>query len=1105
MGFLRDGNTARALPYPEPEFPDKDTEVSPSPVQEQPHHTARLEPTDWVVAAVLTLSVSIACFFIAESIPAFLLQSMDFWFESDTVREVSNMTSTTDDHSRTSVHPLFSILSFVPVYLVQHALAIPPLQAVLYVTSILGGLWMGTLYLLLRLLGCRTLDASVFTSLGLSSASAIFWLPVPNSYTWGSWSVMISLALLLLAEQHRVGALSYVLASAFTLSITVTNWMAGLLTTLARWPFKQAVQLSINAFCLVVLLWGAQKFIFPSAEFFIGSRKEANWINHPQSGQASNIASSFAFHTFIAPAIRFIDDDGYIQVGDDSVRLAQRLAFQFSTPGSAGPLGLIAVCLWSALLLNGLWRLVTMDRQLRFRLVLATLLLFELSLHMVYGEETFTYSLNFTPLLIALAALGTLSPGRPAVLVLAGLLALCAGINNWQQFRQATESATHFTPQRDAMNSLMQNDPDRPWPRSVGHIPLAVPGAPEAEHAYHEPGGDFSPQAPSFGVSLWLCDAEGRPLVTSQSVPLNDIQQTFEPSTHPHVPAIATRTPYYDATWTRLDATHWELRFKNHTSHTPAIMIRSVGPAGGPVTELGWDGEQLDINHRWTVRVTPAPAKVSLGDEQTVKGMTSETANRSWTNSSGWGYARLALPGHVSEAGEEYRLILSDLRIPIQMQRWYRNAPEQIHLDLPDKRFEASLAAQTTHLMMSLIGRETRPGDPIFFYRAWQRQGAYIATALARAGDPRVSRVLAQYLATHDFAGGNGPEADAPGLTIWALTTSADYIADHEHDQWLWPHVLRKAQRIEAMLTARAPIEESFAVPSPYDLQHGQQIRRSVLAKPSRDGLIVGRVGDEWPSLYVNAVSYRGLLAAAEFAERLGKHRNATGWRNHAHTLRDNWQRRNRNGASDAKISTVSLGPSASITSNREQLGQALTVYRPSPDTATVATQLSDAHLALRQGRPDAVWAALHRLWTQQASPGLYTWDMPRPATTDVADGWQYVRGWRNQSVVSPDYETAALLLLLQQDMLAYVDDGAAEPTVVIGAGVPQAWISHSMTVSNLALPGGSIDWRWDGHAMRVTLRGPSRKIQLGASFPDDTDMSVTHDNRAADVTARVS
>ena len=455
----------------------------------------------------------------------------------------------------------------------------------------------------------------------------MFWLPVPNSYTWGSLSIMMAFAVLLLAEQRTVGATLYVVASAFTLSITVTNWMAGLLTVLARWPFRQAVQLSINALCLVVLLWGAQKFIFPSAEFFIGSRKEATWIHHPQSGDMQNIASSFVFHTLIAPAMRFIDDDGYIQLGDDSFRLSQRLAFQFSSPGSAGPLGLVAVCLWSALLMNGLWRLVTLDRQLRFRLVLAALLVFELSLHMVYGEETFTYALNFIPLLIAVAALGALSPGRPVVLVLAGLLALCAGINNWQQFRQAAEAATHFAPQRDEMTSMMLKDPDRPWPRSVGHIPLAVPGASEADHAYHEPGGDFSPQAPSFGISLWLCDTDGRPVMTSQTLPLSDIHQTFEPSAHPPVPAIVTQTPHYDATWTRLDATHWELRFRNRTSHIPAILIRSVGPAGGPITNLSWDGDQVVVNDRWAVSVTPSPATVSLGDENTPGWMTAHTAD----------------------------------------------------------------------------------------------------------------------------------------------------------------------------------------------------------------------------------------------------------------------------------------------------------------------------------------------------------------------------------------------------------------------------------------------------------------------------------------------
>ena len=110
----------------------------------------------------------------------------------------------------------------------------------------------------------------------------------------------------------------------------------------------------------------------------------------------------------------------------------------------------------------------------------------------------------------------------------------------------------------------------------------------------------------------------------------------------------------------------------------------------------------------------------------------------------------------LSKAGDEYRLVLSDLRIPIQMQRWYRNSPEQVRLDLPDPRFQASMNAQINHLMMSLIGRETRPGDPILFYRAWQRQGSYITAALARAGDPHVSRVLSQYLATHDFGGGRG-------------------------------------------------------------------------------------------------------------------------------------------------------------------------------------------------------------------------------------------------------------------------------------------------------------------------------------------------------------
>ncbi|MFZ1764140.1 MAG: hypothetical protein WAT99_14760, partial [Nitrospira sp.] len=517
MGLVRTGHSLQLLPRREAKA-QADCLEFPRLSFRPPPHPVSIDRVDWVFAGLLALSVAILCLLIARSMPSFLFQSMDFWFEADTLREISNMSRVHDDHYRTSVHPLFSLITFIPVYIAKHALSTSPLRAVLLITGVVGGLWAGTLYLLFRLLGCRRLDASVFTLLGLCSASALFWLPVPNSYSWGSLSIMLALVLLLFAEQRTFGATAYVIASALTLSFTVTNWMAGLLVTLVRWPWKQAVQLSVNALCVVVLLWGVQKLIFPTAEFFIGHREEAEFINHPQSGGAANVLSSLVFHTVVAPDVRFMKDDAYTQAKSDSFRLSERLTFQFSRPGSTGPLGLLAVGLWSALLLNGLWRLVTLDHHLRFRLVLASLLGFETLLHLLYGEETFVYSLNFLPLLLAVAALGAISPGRRVVVPLAALLALCAGLNNWHQFQEATRSATQFTPQRELMTTMMQQDPDRPWPRSVGHVPLALPGTPEGGTAYHEPGGDFSPHVPSFGVSIWLCDANGLPVVTSQTV-----------------------------------------------------------------------------------------------------------------------------------------------------------------------------------------------------------------------------------------------------------------------------------------------------------------------------------------------------------------------------------------------------------------------------------------------------------------------------------------------------------------------------------------------------------------------------------------------------------
>jgi hypothetical protein len=61
--------------------------------------------------------------------------------------------------------------------------------------------------------------------------------------------------------------------------------------------------------------------------------------------------------------------------------------------------------------------------------------------------------------------------------------------------------------------------PSDPWPRGRGHIVLAVPGSLEAQKAYYEPGGSFSPEFRSFGVSLWITGPQGSILKTSDSIP----------------------------------------------------------------------------------------------------------------------------------------------------------------------------------------------------------------------------------------------------------------------------------------------------------------------------------------------------------------------------------------------------------------------------------------------------------------------------------------------------------------------------------------------------------------------------------------------------------
>jgi hypothetical protein len=104
------------------------------------------------------------------------------------------------------------------------------------------------------------------------------------------------------------------------------------------------------------------------------------------------------------------------------------------------------------------------------------------------------------------------------------------------------------------------------------------------------------------------------------------------------------------------------------------------------------------------------------------------------------------------------------------------------------------------------------------------------------------------------------------------------------------------------------------------------------------------------------------------------------------------------------------------------------------------------------------------------------------------------VRGWVRPHGVAPHYWTAAEMLLLQLDMLAYADEGAAEPTVVIGAGVKPEWLRSLMTVRGVYTRLGVVDWRWTGSRLLVHWRGAKVRIAPGTAFPSGVPVSMTSD-----------
>jgi hypothetical protein len=114
------------------------------------------------------------------------------------------------------------------------------------------------------------------------------------------------------------------------------------------------------------------------------------------------------------------------------------LTIQHVSMGSTGLLSWAMTVIWITLLMFGAWTAFRLPEQRKFKIVLGFTIVGQLSVHLLYGEETFLYSLHWLPFLVLLAAIGTHSSYRHLILATIVVLIVGVSINNYQQFTGVT-------------------------------------------------------------------------------------------------------------------------------------------------------------------------------------------------------------------------------------------------------------------------------------------------------------------------------------------------------------------------------------------------------------------------------------------------------------------------------------------------------------------------------------------------------------------------------------------------------------------------------------------------------------------------------------------
>jgi len=525
----------------------------------------------------------------------------------------------------------------------------------------------------------------------------------------------------------------------------------------------------------------------------------------------------------------------------------------------------------------------------------------------------------------------------------------------------------------------------------------------------------------------------------------------------------------------------------------PAVVMVTPSAAFGAATF-----DEGDIVHH--LRDGQLPASTSVRDAfGHASGALSYSAE---VDSGNAAVVEVALPLHAAAlaAALQQRDLAS--RAPpdraAEATRIWRAALERTTIELPPSasRVVSSLYANLGYILVNRDHAGLQPGSRSY-ERSWIRDGALEATALLRMGRFDVARDFLEWYARYQYPSGKipccvdsrgadpVPEHDSHGEFIYL---AAEYWR-HTHDQAvaerMWPHVARAAAYIDSLRRQRlTPEFQSAAKHAFYGILPPSISHEGYSAKPMHS---------YWDDFF----ALRGLKDAVELAHALGRPEEPQ-----LAALRDEFRRdlygsiqyamaQHRIdfipgaadlGDFDATSTTIALSPVGEHGLMPETVARALerTFERyweefvarrdgTTPWDAYTPYELRTVGTMVRLGRRDRAHELLDWFFTHQRPAAWYQWaevvwrDSATPKFIgDMPHTW-----------VSSDYIRSVL------DMLAY--EREADSTLVIGAGVPEAWVSErpGVTVRRLSTHYGPVSF-----TIRRETGGVRVSIQAGLRIP---------------------